>query len=898
MNESNPLLVGVMVWMRWSLPLGSAIILVACGASRASRPTCSKTNAITDTKTGGQAAVEGERYDPSAAILLFKASTGKISIESRCNARLVHTLNPVHRLASGNTALLRAPIDFTKLDFQLENNANSMELQTSAHCFYRIWDPRVPSQVATNPSLGQEPSKTLLSDPLNRYSLYKSLLTTPQKLVVFGRDNMPVEFEYKLSSQDIYNIFFQKIEAQNSDPVRKIVGREFSKTSILLDELSLDLCRSDGSIMTQIDKKKNPAKLSNVTDLVSLKSFADGDSTVLDFFRRRLVTEGRNKLCFSQTDFIVAPIQFTRTLEPAQIAHLNLIHSDQEKKVNELRQAIENNKYFPEFSASSLPASMAPEAASTCSSWMSTYPGLSVSHPFHYGLSSYMPSWQLTPNKFANVPAMLKRVLPNFNAAQLMQPPMSEFAFAYFNTLLEKNSCLFRGFEFDDRTQKCLDGTSGQPVERDIALGACPPADETNRAEAADIHMNVNASLRLAFASSLLSLEKYREIHKESLLLPIAQLRDITQGEIFNSSSSTDKVQIKKIKSSLDEMNADHGRYTEAFDILSVEKVDEELQLVCTLKNSSSLAGTGGGANAEVERIFDNLSEKAKDLVSAGFSQKYYSGYKNVAARYLKARCVNAGSQLLYSDFKQAPGLLQNVQWAEATFVTSDVLPSNGQIQLSNKEIIDTGRPVSMSFLDLVLGRQNTLHTDGTRKTPQELNAQLVGTGHMQLGFCNAQGEGVAAFCSIELAHLGYLDAMKRKNPIDFQTGSRLASLDPALPLLVRKAERQIPKTKDFASALPSLYAHLNFLTAVPNWLPESEKSKYGAPTFPGEGFSQESARYFLSSGDSGTTISLFGLFPIFMLSTVQDIPVSGGLAVIPSTGGQVVQPNKTATCR
>jgi len=885
-----------MVWMRWSLPLGSAIILVACGASRASRPTCSKTNAITDTKTGGQVALEGERYDPSAAILLFKASTGKISIESRCNARLVHTLNPVHRLASGNTALLRAPIDFTKLDFQLENNSNSMELQTSAHCFYRIWDPRVPSQVATNPSLGQEPSKTLLTDPLNRYSLYKSLLTTPQKLVVFGRDNIPVEFEYKLSSQDIYNIFFQKIEAQNSDPVRKIVGREFSKTSILLDELSLDVCRSDSSIMTQIDKKKNPAKLSDVTDLISLKSFADGDSTVRDFFRRRLVTEGRNKLCFSQTDFIVAPIQFTRTLDPAQIAHLNLIHSEQEKKVNELEKAITENRYFLEFNDSSPPASMAPEVP-TCP-WMPTYPGLSVSHPFHYGLSSYMPSWQLTPSKFANVPAMLKKVLPNFNVVQLVQPPLDQLAFSYFNTLLEKNSCSFRGFDFDDLTQKCLDGSSGQPVERDIALGACPPAGAANSSEATDIHMNVNASLRLAFASSLLSLEKYREIHKESLLLPIAQLRDITQGEIFNSSSSTDKVQIKKIKLSLDEMNADHGRYTEAFDILSVEKVDEELQLICTLKNSSSLAGTGGGANAEVERVFSNLSEKAKVLVSAGFSQKHYTGYKNLAARYLKARCVNAGSQLLYSGFRQAPGLLQNVQWAEATFVTSDVLPSNGQIQLSNKEIIETGRPVSLNFLDLMLGRQNTLHTDGTRKTPQELNAQLVGTGHMQLGFCYAQGEGVGAFCDIQLAHLGYLDAMKRKNPSDFLAGARLASLDPDALSAEKKAERQIPLTKDFASALPGLYAHLNFLTAVPNWLPESEKPKYGAPTFPGEGFSQESARYFLSSGDSGTTISLFGLFPIFMLSSVQDVPVSGGLAVIPSTGGQVVQPNKTATCR
>ena len=435
-------------------------------------------------------------------------------------------------------------------------------------------------------------------------------------------------------------------------------------------------------------------------------------------------------------------------------------------------------------------------------------------------------------------------------------------------------------------------------MRRNLSVGACPPAGEANRSEAANIHMNVNASLRLAFVSPLLSLEKYREIHKESLLLPIAQLRDITQGEILSSASMADKSQIKKIKASLDEMNAEHGRYTEGFDILTVDNVNDELQLICSLKSTSSIAGAGNGANTNVEDIFGNLSEKGKDLITVGFSRSHFNKYKNLAARYLKTRCVNAGSQLLYSGLRQAPGLLQNVQWAEASFVTSDVMPTNGQVNLSNKDIIETGRPVNLKFLELILGRQGVMNANGTPKFPQELNAQLLGTGHMQVGYCYAQDTDLRGVCDVELAHMGYLQASKRRNPTYYSTGGRFAGLNPDSLLPDEIVVRKKPSPMDFANALPKLYAHLNFLTAVPNWLPESEKSKYGAVTFPGEGFSQESARYFLSSGDSGTTISLFGLFPIFMLSTVQDIPVSGGLAVIPSTGGQVVQPNKTATCR
>lgn len=884
-----------MAWMRWSLPLGSAILLVACGASRAPRPTCSKTKAITDTKTGGQAALEGERYDPSAAILLFKASSSQMTIESRCNARLVHKLAPVQRLASGSFAPIAAPVVFTNLEFDLKNNPDTMELQTSAHCFFRVWDPRVPTQEESATRLDQN-TKKALSDPLNRYFLYKALLTNPQKLVVFDRAKNPVEFEYKLSSQDVYNIFFQKIEAHNSDSVRSIVGREFSKTSVILDELALDVCRADSSILTQIDRTGTKTR-SAVTDLVSLKDFAEKDITVLDFFRRRLVTDGRHKLCFSQTDFIVAPIQFTQTLEPAQITHLNSIHNEQEKKVDELKQAIANNDYFQEFNVSSPPARMSLAATSSCG-WMPDYPGLSVTHPFQEKLSTFMPSWQFDKSKFTHVPKMIKKVFPKFNAEQLAQPPFDQVALSFFNALLDQNSCAFRGFDYDDSSKKCLDGGAETQIRRDLSVGACPSEGEANRSEAANIHMNVNASLRLAFVSPLLSLEKYREIHKESLLLPIAQLRDITQGEILSSVSIADKGQIKKIKSSLDEMNAEHGRYTEGFDVLTVDNVNEELQLNCSLKSSLSIAGAGNGANTQVEDVFSNLSEKGKDLITAGLSRSHFNKYKNLAARYLKTRCVNAGSQLLYSGLRQSPGLLQNVQWAEASFVTSDVVPSNGQLSLSNREMIETGRPVNLKFLELILGRQSVLNANGTAKFSQELNAQLLGTGHMQVGYCSAQGTGVRGVCDVELAHMDYLESSKRRNPADYSPGGRFASLNPDTLLTEEKVIRKKPSPMDFANALPKLYAHLNFLTATPNWLPESEKTKYGSPTFPGEGFSQDSARYFLSSGDSGTTISLFGLFPIFMLSTVQDIPVSGGLAVIPSTGGQVVQPNKSATCR
>jgi hypothetical protein len=104
--------------------------------------------------------------------------------------------------------------------------------------------------------------------------------------------------------------------------------------------------------------------------------------------------------------------------------------------------------------------------------------------------------------------------------------------------------------------------------------------------------------------------------------------------------------------------------------------------------------------------------------------------------------------------------------------------------------------------------------------------------------------------------------------------------------------------TKAVADALPRMYGHMNFITAIPHWLPPNEKAKYGVSIEYIPSFEKNSGRYFLTSGDSGTTISVFGLFPMFMLSTVQDVPVSGGISVVPSTSGQDVQSGNGSNCR
>lgn len=898
------------MWTRRGLALGSALFVVACGGSRASKaPPCAKVNAISmkDGTTSGQSGprelLPGESYDPRAAVLFFKAKGDKVSVESRCNARLVHKVEAMHQLAGDNVEQARSPLNIKNLFLRLNGGSDAMELQTSAHCFFRIWDPRIQSQVQSNPILAQEPSKSLLSDSLNRYQLYKSMLTSPQKLVVFAPDHSPIEFEYKLSTQDLYSEFFQKIESFKSDDVRKLVGREFSKSSVFLDELALDVCRADDKVLAKVEEVNPSLKRSNVRDLMQLTSYiTTGGVQMTDLVRRKMFSNGRHKLCFSQTDFVVAPIQFTASLSQQQSAHLDRIRSVQQAKVIKFQElkadffanktASDKPRLIPEFYADSQPL----PAPASCEHPVSKFQGLSLSHPVSEKALEYFSNLVITPTSMQHLVSSMTQMFPQLPTAQILNPITLPMALGYFNKSLDEARCSLRGFDYSSDQGICNDGTNGTIRAWDNSVGACPPKGESYTFEAAQTHLNVNASLRLSFVAPILNLARYRDTHAESLLLPIAQLRDITGGELFDSATVGDKPSFVKIRSALDELNTNHARYTERFDGLMVNSVDDDLQLNCSLRNTNSLGASSSEGKINVSGIFAGLSSAGKELVSQGFPRGSHDRYKNFAARYLMTRCINAGSQMLYNGFRQAPGLFQNLQFSETTIVASHVLPTNDQATLSSKELVESGRGVSLGMLSLLLGHSQTLNTDGTQIPTNLLGARLMGAGHIQLGYCDAAGGEVGRVCDVDLAHRSYLRLLKNNSPTSFAAGGALEAFDPDKTSSAPLQDKPTPS--DFAAALPRLFAHLNFLTAPPSWLPQPLKDKYGAASFPGGGFSNHSAQYFLSAGDSGTTISFLGLFPMFMLSTVQDVPVSGGLAVIPSTGGQVVQPNRSGTCR
>jgi hypothetical protein len=861
--------------------------------------------AVVDVSQGGTVASRGESYDPTAAVLLFRATSDRITILSRCNARLVHRIKPVQLNGSGTFEPAKAPLDFNRLDFQLANDSSSMELHTSSHCFFRVWDPRIPSQVAANSSLGQEPTKTILKDPQVRYQLYKSMLTTPQQLVAFTPEGSPIEFSYKLASSDVYNLFFSKIETLNSPPLRGIIGRELSKTSLILDELAQDVCRADQKTLELLDNSFLPREaVRTLEDLVKYKAYSgDGVSGTL---RRQMISHGRHKLCFSQNDFVVASVSFPNELTNSQREHIGRIFTSQQNKISELKAQLSKSlsgvfspnqePFLPEFSGTT-PA--LPSSAGQCTQWSGTYPALSVSVPFAEKVAQAASNWSFDDARAVATLKSWKAFFPNFDTTASNNPLVLGYLKSLLNELIAGNKCSYRGFdyqtdEFDlNRNGKtddqiCMDGTYGTAV-RENEVGSCPVSSN----EAAQLHLRINASLRLAFANSILSLDRFRDVQKDHLLLPIAQLRDLSANHVIAAGAEAES--LRKLRTLLDQLGTETGGTTENLDALQVDAVDDELQISCSLKNSLT-APSGSGARVRVEGVFDRLSPTGKALVNSGFSIDMRNEYRNLAARYLKTRCINSGMQYLFQGIIEASGMIRNVQFTNVTMVASDQIPSEGGIGLSNNEILSTGRSVSVDFDVFMLGWNQARNSDGSRKPIPEVSAGLLGNGHFAIGMCkDLYGGGATdlSFCDTNIVTSSFLRRLKSASPTDFATGGKFAAFNPDT-----NYSQPPPSNQTVASAIPYLFAHVNLITAPPTWLPQAEKEKYGEPTFPGAGFSLDSARYYLSAGDSGTTLSLFGLFPIFMLSTVQDTPVSGGLAVIPSSGGQDVPTSKSGDCR
>ncbi|MEY2988819.1 MAG: hypothetical protein RJB13_2340, partial [Pseudomonadota bacterium] len=378
-------------------------LLIGCGTKRSNKfsGSCSSLNAVGDLGSAAPKTVrmdKGEKYDPSSVILHFKAHSEKISIESRCNARLMHTLS-VNNVA--------APVDFSAVTFQLSAaNQNALELHTSAHCFFRVWDPRDVKQLDNNHELAAADVKKILSDDAERYYLYKSLLASPQKLYAFSASGEPIEFEYKLkNATGIYAQFFEQIEGLNESSkksAQEYVGREFSKTSFMLDELALDVCSADEKLLKRAEPAFRAMCTSDATIAQQIKFLKD-DRFSVDFLRRKSIHNGKHKACISQSDLVVAPIVLTGLLTAKHAELINAIHSQQNEKMVQFKSKLtmstdlnppadsgtKRDRFVSEFYRGTPPSSM----GSTCA-WNSSYPAISMSHPTFLKVGEMMDEWK------------------------------------------------------------------------------------------------------------------------------------------------------------------------------------------------------------------------------------------------------------------------------------------------------------------------------------------------------------------------------------------------------------------------------------------------------------------------------------------------------------------------
>lgn len=828
--------------------LSTLFFAAACGTSRSTRTTsCSNLKAVVDQSLPATSSIE--TYDPSAVLLLFKATSDKLTIESRCNARLVNKLLSKHKLPSGELVEATAPINFSQLQVQLETGESNLELHTSAHCFYRVWDSRVDNQVKNNPAIGVEPVRSLLRDMKTRYQLYRSMLTTPQTIVGYLPSGAPVSFKYKLQSTSAFEEFFAEVDKLKSAEMEKIVGREFSKTSVIMDELVLNECNSDDKIFAQM--KSGAQSRENIRNSADAFNFliANKDSkSLLEFLRTRFLSAGRHKLCFSQADMIVAPIVLTEALSADQKTHLSEIEKSQKQRMADFTSQLNGTaatKFVAEITETTTPLPT-PAGLQTCS-FSATHPGYSITDPFLQNFEqNYMNNWDTSSTKSEGVFNVIKPLFPNLN----FDPSAVPFIQTFITPIMEQHKCILAGRNFDSATQKC--GTTIDP-----ATGRCP----VNISDANAMHQKIKASIRLQSTSLIHVLKRLRDSSSFALTAPFASLWDYVRYSC-DLESGTECSQAQKIESILSGMsgkyNAKFGStaidLTKRYEYMSVTQVDSDLQFQCSYQEKRP------PLHRDISSyLYTSMSQNSRKIITEGIGAAENLDYLNSGVRFLMLKCVSAGQQRLYNDLDAAAGLLYGMKFADVSLITSPQSKLGNRIDLSNSEFVETGRAVRIPFSGLFFGES------GPKLSAPELAARMAGGPHIQISYCRAlqsESQGII-FCDDLLTNF-----------------SSQASLD------------------QLSSDLQKVKAHFNFTTLVPNWLPASEKSKYGAISFPPANYSAESARYFLSAGDSGTTISGFGLWPTFMLSTVQDRPVSGGLAVIPSTGGQEVQSSKNATCR
>ncbi|NBX17685.1 MAG: hypothetical protein EBR09_09995 [Proteobacteria bacterium] len=848
------------LYQRW-LMLGTAVLAAACGTSRSTgNSACSTVKAIADQSL--YAGSNLEKYDPSAVLLLFRASSDRMTIESRCNARLVNKISARHKNSDGTFQDIGDDaIDFSKLHVHLESGESNLELHTSAHCFFRIWDPRVDHQVKNNPAIAAEPLRTLLRDMKTRYQLYRSTLTSPQTIVAFLPDRTPVTFKYKLPVTHLFEKFFAEIDKDGSDLLLRTVGRELSKTSIIVDEVIRRECNVAELAMQKFDSMSagvagiKPRKdITDVTDLGQFLSGSAGGPLILDYMGSQLISAGRRRLCFSQSDMMITPITLTESASDVQKTVLAGIESELQKKLTTYLAHINGTpsaqeKFIAEVHDSSTPMPM-PADLAACP-YTAAYPGLAVTDIFSKRFEkTYIESWGLNPDSSRLYLNAFQKIFPNLKRQETGVGPIQ----AILSQVVWKSACGVAGLQLNNSGGGCS-------TARLASGGRCPAVSETGlmTAEgnvlASEIHDRVKRSMRLSSTAMIHQLRRQREGGALALTMPFAELRDYIEFAC-SAADSPDCVLAGKVKVILDNLAPQHVVSTggEDFELagtkynLAVGNWTPDMQFICKFLPSNANSKDISG------KLFSDFSSNSMSLVKEGFSGEAKT-FKTIGARFIYAKCITAGLARLYSGIKTVPGLLHALKFTDISFVKADRSEIGARTELNNSEIQQTGRPVILPFAGMFLGE----FPESTSSA--ELAARLVGAPHVEISECDL---GSAYHLCKELHE---------------NLGSPAAK-------------------NDIAEEFQLVRANMNFSAKVPAWFTDKEKAKYGEVAFPEQHFSPASARYHLSAGDSGTTTSIFGLWPTSILSTVDDLPVSGGLAVIPSTGGQKVQSSKGADCR
>jgi hypothetical protein len=840
-----------MSFKRWLL-LNTAFLTAACGASRSTRSgSCSAVKSIADDTM--PVAATFEKYDPSVVLLLFKATSDKLTIESRCNARLVNKIVTKHKKSDGSFEDIGDnAIDFSKLHVRMESGEANLELQTSAHCFFRIWDSRVEHQVKSNPSIAAEPIRSFLRDMKTRYQLYRSMLTTPQTIVAFLPDRTPVTFKYKLPVTSLYEKFFAEIDKDSSGELKLTVGREFSKASVIVDELIRNECDVTQTALNRIDRlaEGNGASLkrkeiTDISDALSFMSSVSGTLDLPEFIRKRLTSSGRRRLCFSQTDMVVTPIILAEPTTAVQQSVLAGIETELQKKIDNYLSHINGtttatDKFIPEITATTTPPAIDSDIDSC--SLAATRPGLVLTDVFAKRMEkSYINSWSLVDIPSDSFFPAFKQAFPSLKK----QVSSSDVIHNLMSNLVWKAGCELAGLE------QHSSGTGCKTVVKTNS-GRCP----STTSEADFVHDRIKLSLRLASTSAIHMLRRMRDASALSLTMPFAELRDYISFAC-ESSDGSECSQAGKIKTILDTLAPQAVVATGTEDVeltgdkfnLSVTAVSDDLQFLCKFTPVSGL-----GTKDISGKLFRDFSEDSQTLLLEGLTPATRT-YRITGARFLYSKCITAGMKRLYNTFETSTGLQHGLKFTQISFVKTNRNDFGGRTELSNAEVLQAGRPVSIPFAGMFIG------DSAESLSSSELAARLIGGPHVELSYCKT---GTAEFFCQELA-------------FNLKSASMMENVTGELQLV---------------------RANMNFSAKVPSWISEKEKSKYGEVSFPDAKFSAESARYYLSAGDSGTTTFIFGLWPTSMLSTVDDVPVSGGLAVIPSTGGQKVQSGKGDDCR